>query len=78
MVFTKMAHKYASKQLGGANNTIGFISLLLIGLILLLIDGYLVYVSYNYVMPKILMDRYYPITYYESIFLVILGHSLLR
>jgi len=76
MVFTKLASKFVSKQVGGADTTVGLFSLLLVGLIILLINSFLVYYTYNYVMPKLLIDRFVPITFVEALYLVILGHAL--
>ncbi len=79
MVFTKIAHKYVSKQMGGANNNTGagMLSLLLVGLFILIINASVVYYSYNLVMPKLLLERFVPITFFDAVLLVMLGHALL-
>ena len=78
MPFTKMVQKHVSRQLGGAVQTNGgFMVLLLVAILVLLINSYLVLVTYNIVMPKLLQENFVPITFFDAIALTILGHSLI-
>ena len=54
------------------------LTLLFIGLIIILIKTYLVKVTYNYVVPKVMNKKdTYVLDYKDSFFMVILFHALL-
>ena len=66
------------EQTGGSNGSMAFFNYFLVSLIFFLIKTSLVYWSYNEIMPKILTDKFRPITFNEAIVLVILVQALFR
>lgn len=51
----------------------------IIGLLLaMLLQAYVVQISYNTVAPKILLERYRPLTYIQSLSLMLLCNTLFR
>ncbi len=76
----------------GEGSSIGrFFALLFVFLIIILIKSYIVYLGYNYIMPRVIfslnqdksstpqevMSRFRPITFIEAIILTIFANTLL-
>ena len=72
--------KYALQQAGGFNKgmVINPFMLFVVSILIFLIKAFLVQWSYNTIMPKFLEERYRPLTFNESIILIILIQSLFR
>lgn len=79
------------RGMNGASSTGRFFALLLVFLIIILIKSYIIYLGYNYIMPRMIfslnqekastpqevMSRFRPITFTESIILTIFANTLL-
>jgi hypothetical protein len=79
------------RSMNQASSPSRFFALLLVFLIIILIKSYIVYLGYNYIMPRIIfslnqdkssspqevMSKFRPITFTESIILTIFANTLL-
>lgn len=68
--------KQSIGQSGGSSHGGNFLTITLLSLILLFVKVFLVYWSYNEVVPKLSKGMYRKITMMEALFLVILVQSL--
>jgi hypothetical protein len=93
MVLNLLAQNIVSSMSGGSkNNNISnkpnFFTVMLITLLLILVKGFIVYLAYNLIMPKIIYsvskdrtledieDNFRPLSYFESVIFAILTNTL--
>jgi hypothetical protein len=94
MVFNLLVQNVAGFMSGGAKNSVNgiqkpnFFILMLITLALLLVKGFIVYLSYNLIMPKLIYsiskdrtledieENFRSLSYLESVIFVILANTL--
>jgi|LakMenEpi03Aug12_release.lakeMendotaPanAssembly.Ray.scaffolds.fasta_scaffold835203_2 hypothetical protein len=80
--------KFLNYLIGGSKNNYNWIYVFILIFVSLFIRAYLVYVSYNLIIPKFIMtfsenpnkllQNYIPLTFWESLLLIILISSLIR
>jgi len=80
--------KFLNYLTGGSKNNYNWIYVFILIFVSLFIRAYLVYVSYNLIIPKFIMtfsenpnkllENYIPLTFWESLLLIILISSLIR